>query len=314
MFRNITSGLSLSLAVLLFSGLANGAGEQSSTQSFEQARNTIVVGRVSTNPKKHYKHQKLLVDYLAKNLSEFGITEGKILFAKNNEQMIRYIKQGKIDLITETVFSATEFKNRAGAEMVLRRWKKGVPEYSSLIFARKDSGIKSFDDLVGKTIAFQDAGSSTAFFIPAALLIQSGFQLVPLDNPRESTPPGTIGYVFANKEINISAWVHKGIVAAGALSDLDWDNEEDLPENFRADSVIIYESVPFPRSVELFRPDMDSALKQRITELLLTAHETEEGKNALRAYQKTTKFDELSAHEESLLLIDDLVKIVTEQL
>ena len=314
MFRNFTSVLILFLMLISPVGAAAGSKGEVNEQGATNTRNTIVIGRVSTNPKKHFKHLKPVADYLAANLHDFGIDEGKVLFAKDNQQMIRYIKQGKVDLITETVFSAVEFRNKTGADIALRRWKKGVAEYSSLIFARKDSGITSLEGLVGKTIAFQDAGSSSSFFIPASILIQNGFPLIQLDHPRETPPAHAIGYVFANKEINISAWVNKGIVDAGAFSNLDWNNEEDMPDSFRAANNIIYQSIAFPRGVELFRPDIDPALKQQIIQILLTAHETEEGQRALKAYQKTKKFDELSDSTDSIRLAHDLAKIVAEQL
>lgn len=315
MFRQLTSALAFIFAVTYANGgLANSSDNSLSHQNNMLTRDSIVVGRVSTNPKKHFKHLKPIADYLADNLSDFGITEGKVLFAKDNQQMIRFIQQGKVDLITETVFSATEFQNKAGAEIVLRRWKKGVADYSSIMFAKKESGITSLDGLVGKTIAFQDMGSSSSFFIPASILIQNGYQLVRLDSPREVAPEHAIGYVFANKELNISAWVNKGIVDAGALSNLDWNNEEDMPESFRQVNNIIYQSIPFPRGVELLRADMDPALKTQIVQILLNAHENEQGKRVLKAYQKTLKFDELFDSSDSVRRAKELAQIVAEQL
>lgn len=284
------------------------------TPSMQHDRDSLIIARVSTDPKEHFKRLKPTIDYLATNLQEFGIKTGKVLFAKDNQQMIRYIKQGKVDLITETAFSATIFNEKAGADIVLRRWKKGVSEYSSVIFSRKDSGVDSFEDLLGKTIAFQDRGSSSAFFIPASILIRDGYELYELDSPRELPPKDKIGFVFANKEINISVWVHKGIVAAGAFSNLDWNSEEDMPVDFKENLSVIYKSQSFPRGVVLVRSDLNSALKARINALLMTAHETEVGQQALKAYQNTKKYDELAETAESMKLAKKLQKIVEEQL
>ena len=277
-------------------------------------RDTFIIARVSTNPKKHFKHLKPMADYLAANLEEFGIKEGKVLFAKDNEQMIRYINQGKVDLITETAFSASIFNEQANAEIILRRWKKGVSEYSSLIFSRRESGIVSFDDLLGKTIAFQDRGSSSAYYIPASILLRSGYQLHELNSPSETPPEDKIGFVFANKEINISAWVHKGIVAAGAFNNLNWDNSRDMPVDFKEQLEVIYESEAFPRGVELQRSSMNTGLKSRVIDLLTTAHENEAGQTALRAYQKTSKYDELTETADIMQLTKELQQIVNDQL
>lgn len=278
-------------------------------------RDTIVIARVSTNPKKHYKHLKPIADYLAANLSEFGISRGKVIFAKDNEQMIRYIKQGKVDVITETAVSAALFKEQAGAELLLRRWKGGVAEYSSVIFSRMDSGVDSFEDLQGKVIAFQDRGSSSSFFIPASIMIRDGYELYELDTPRELPPQDKIGFVFADKEINISAWVHKGIVAAGAFSNLDWNNTKDMPAEFHKDLAVFYESALFPRGIELVRPDLDPVIKNRIKQVLMTAHEKEAGRQALTAYQQTEKYDELKGKSyEGVKLAAEFMFIVENKL
>lgn len=290
-------------------------GSSYATDTSPSAENdTIVIGRVSTNPKKHYNHLKPVADYLTKNLRDLGISKTEIIFAKDNKQMIRYIKQGKVDLITETAFSAVVFNQKAGADIVLRRWKKGVAEYSSIIFSRNDSGIHSFDDLLGKTIAFQDRGSTSSFFIPASILIREGYELYELDSPREKPPADAIGFVFAEKEINISAWVHRNIVAAGAMSDLNWNNERDMPKEFRQQTEVLYQSIPFPRGVELIRNDLNPSLKNRIVEVLASAHESEEGRKMLKAYQKTKQYDALSIQDDSLIMASELQRIVEDHL
>lgn len=312
MFKKIA--LVMAMYLLMQIPTVNAHSDPNQATASVASKHTIVVGRVSTNPKKHLKHLKPMADYLAANLSDFGITEGNVIFAKNNEQMIRYLKQGKVDLISETIFSATEFQSKADAEIVLRRWKKGVPEYFSLIFTHRDSDIQSFEDLVGKTIAFQDSGSTSAYLLPAAILVQNGYKLYQLNSPREKPPAHAIGFVFARKELNISAWVNKGIVAAGAFSNLDWNNEEDMPKPFHQSSRIIYQSIPFPRGVELIRTSLDNSLKQQIIQLLISADQSEEGQKVLRAYQKTKKFDPLSSSAPSVELALELHNIVNEQL
>lgn len=313
MFKCITSAAIIFMLIALTCTFRASSEELIHSHDIDHPRDTIVISRVSTNPKKHFQHLKPIADYLAQNLSEYGIKKGKVLFANNEQQMIRYIKQGKVDLITETVFAATVFNKKAGADILLRRWKKGFPEYNSLIFTRADSGIDALEDLVGKTIAFQDRGSSSAFYIPAAILISHGFKLYELDTPREIPPADAIGYAFADKESNISAWVNKGIVDAGALSNLDWNNEDDMPTVFREENRVIYESPAFPRSVELVRPDLDPLLKQKIKDILLNAHNTDEGQKVLRLYQKTKKFDELSDADDGMALAVELQKIVASQ-
>lgn len=277
-------------------------------------RDSFVIGRVSDNPKKHFKTLKPLADYLAVNLHQYGIKKGNVIFAKDNQQMRQYIEQGKVDLVSETAFSATILSQTDHAEVILRRWKKGVANYCTLIFARKDSGINSLADLVDKTIAFQDPGSTSAFFIPSATLIRNGFELYPLKSIRDKPPKGKIGYVFANSEINISAWVNNNIVDAGAFSNLNWENPKDMPDTFKQSLSVFYESEHFPRGVELIRSNIDPRIKQAVTNLLLNADQTPKGQEALLAYQETKKYEPLSEQDSIMVITKALQEIVSNQL
>lgn len=278
------------------------------------AKDTLVIGKVSDNPKKHYRYLKPMVDYVAGKMQDLGIKQGKVLMAKNNQQMIRYLKQGKVDWVTETVFSSVVLQNEAGAEIMLRKWKKGVPDYYSLIFVRKDSGIHSLQDLKGRTIGFEDPGSTSAYYIPASVLIRNNLELYQLNSPREKSPADKVGYVFTNEEINTSTMVYKGLIDAGAFNNLDWEKENHNPELFRNNIRVIYKTKRFPRALEVVRKNLEQKIKQRLKELLLKAHEDPDAKSALRLYQKTKKFDELNDKiMESIEEARKLEKIVSEQ-
>lgn len=257
-------------------------------------RTTFVVGKVSDNPRKHYQFLKPMADYLADQLRDLGYTEGKVLMAKNNRQMVRYLTQGKVDLVTETAFSAVVFQKKADAKLLLRKWKKGVPEYHTVIFARRDSGIESLQDLKGKKIAFEDRGSTTAFYVPASVLLRNRLQLEELDSLRSNPIAGKVSFVFSGEEINTSIWVHKGLVDAGAFNNLDWEKDDHMPKRFHQDLQIIHKTKSFPRAIELVRRDLPSTVIARLKLILLSMHKTEEGQRVLRAYQRTKKFDEIN--------------------
>jgi phosphonate transport system substrate-binding protein len=258
----------------------------------------LVIGRVSQNPKKHYQHLKPIVDYVVKKLNHKTIKRGKTLFAKNNKQMVQYLKEGKVDWVPESVASAHYFHEVAGAEYSLRRWKKGVPEYYSVFFTHKESGLNDIKELLGKKFVFNDPGSTTSFFIPASILIKANYCLVHLESIKETVPDNKIGYFFSKgDELNVTTWVARKMVDAGAFSNLDWKNPDDVPVKFKKNLKIIHKSKAIPRALELFRKDLDSDLKKRIKEILLNAHKDPDGKKALLKYNGTKKFD----------LIDDTI-------
>lgn len=258
-------------------------------------RDTLVIGKVSSNPKKHYGYLKPLADYAAARMQDLGVRRAEVLMAPSNERMITYLEQGKVDWITETLFSSLIFQERAGAGILLLKWKKGVPEYHTIFIARKDSGISSLADLKGKTLALEDPGSTTAFFLPIAELLDAGLAPVPLTTPREAPQAEKVGFVFARQEITQANWVHEGFVDAAAFSNLDWEKADHNPPEFRADLKIIHRTASYPRAFELVQHNLDPARKERLKAILLNAPDTAEGRALLHAYQKTTKFDEPDA-------------------
>ncbi|MCG8433574.1 MAG: phosphate/phosphite/phosphonate ABC transporter substrate-binding protein [Gammaproteobacteria bacterium] len=298
-------GIIFGCLVVLTAGLygANTAYAET-TPAAEENKRVLIIGKVSDNPKKHYAYLKAMADYVVAKMQGFGITESKVLLAKDNAQMVRYLQQDEVDWITETPASAIIFREQAGAEIILRKWKRDVPEYRTVFFARKESGIKQVSDLVGKTIAFEDPGSTTAFFLPAAVLLEAGLTLTKLSSPRETAPASAIGYMFSGEEINTSTWVHKGLVDAGAFSNLNWDKEDNMPVAFRQEIEIFHETRPYPRALELVNKNLPQNIKARLTEILLNAENDAAGREAMHQYQHTKRFDELSA--ESLEALREL--------
>src|SRR3546814_14966411 len=82
--------------------------------------------------------------------------------------------------------------------------------------------------------------------------------LSPMDRPAA----GSVGYLFARSELNISTWVDKRLVDAGVMSNLDWDNPRRMPPAYRASMTIIYKTGNYPRAVEMARRDPDAPLPE----------------------------------------------------
>src|SRR5229473_2985660 len=141
---------------------------------------TLVIGRVSNNPAKNYAELKPLLDYVAAQMKDLGVTDGAVLLAKNKEEMTKLFLEGKVDWATKGIFQALYYVQASHAEILLRSWREGVPNYYTVIFARKDGGIRSLTDLKGKKIAFQDRGSTSAYFVPLAMLKRAGFEMTEL--------------------------------------------------------------------------------------------------------------------------------------
>src|SRR5881628_2745551 len=62
----------------------------------------------------------------------------------------------------------------AKARIIARNLWHGKSSFTSRIYVRKASGIKTLEDLRGKTMAFVDPSSSSGYTYPMVLLIQRG--------------------------------------------------------------------------------------------------------------------------------------------
>ena len=275
----------------------------------------IVVGRISEDPKKHYPRLKRLADHLASNLKGFEPTSGAVVVAKDLETMAGYLRSGQVDILSETPFSALRLVEETGAEILLREWKKGVAEYRTVFFVHRDSDINTFKDLVGRIIAFEDKGSTSAFLVPLSVLKREGYDLVRLSSPRRAPPRDKIGYAFALGEINIAAWVATGIADAGAFSDLDWKEVVRTPEKIKNDLRIFFTTKPIIRSVVVVRGDMSAQLKDRIKNVLVTMHADAEGREVLKEYYKVKRYDEISGGAaQSLERLQRLLDSIRQEL
>jgi len=249
----------------------------------------LVLGRISDDPAAHYDQLKPLLDYVVPRMREVGIREGRVLMARDAKQMESYMRRGRVDWVTETSASAMTLEARAGARPLLLTERSGVDTYHTVFIARRDSGISSLEDLGGRSIAFQNATSTSAYFMPAMVLIAQGLPMEILLSPFDRPVEGSVGYLFARSEFNISTWVHKGLVDAGAFSNLDWESAR-MPESYRQDLVAFHVTDGFPRALEMVRGDMSPAVADRLREVLAGAANDPAASEALQRFFGTTRF------------------------
>lgn len=263
------------------------------TQALAQGQTTLVLGRVSDDPKAHYERLKPLLDYAVSKMADVGIREGRVLMARDAQQMVSYLRQGKVDWVTETSGAALGFEERAGAEIFLRSRRGGLFNYRTVFFTRRDSGIATLADLSGRALGLQHSMSTSAYLVPASILLESGLRLAIQSSPLERPPAEFVGYVFARSEGNLVTWVQKGLVDAAAFSNQDWDELNVNEPTLAADLRVFHESREFPRALELVRSGLDPGIKRRLREVLLAAHEDPDAREALLAYSRTERFDEV---------------------
>lgn len=265
------------------------------------AEGTLVLGRISDDPRQHYEQLRPLLDYVVPRMRSVGIREGRVLMARDPQQMMSYLRRGKVDWVTETPGTGLLLADRAGARPLLLTERSGSREYRSVIFVRRDSGITDLSQLLGRTIAFQSPSSTSAYLVPAMVLRRQGLPMSLMVSPQEGGDPGSLGYVFASTDSNLAAWVHKRLVDAGGFSDQDWESLQRVSEAFRRDLVVIHTSDPMPRAIELVSGSMPPEVAQRLRQVLLEASADPQARDALRQFFRTTGFYEIDGPTQARL-------------
>jgi phosphonate transport system substrate-binding protein len=281
---NVVRFLALLAGVLALTGILPVAA------AADGERHILVLGRISDDPKIHYEQLKPLLDYVVPRMADVGIREGRVLMARDAQQMASYLRRSQVDWVTETAATAMVLQQRGNAQPLVLTERDGVSRYRTVFFVRRDSGLTTLDDLRGRSVAFQNNASTSAYFVPAIELLRRKLPLSLLLSPMDKPSNQSVGYVFARSELNIGAWVHKRFVDAGTMSDIDWNNPARVPASYRQDMQVIHIAEPVPRALEMVRGDLDARIQARLREVLIEASADPEAREALKHFFRTTRF------------------------
>ena len=282
----------IAILLLLLIACAKPAQEdppRASPQVASPAGKAFVLGDISDDPAEVIEGTQPLADYLAARLGELGITEGRVVVASDADAMIQHLERGEVDLYCDSVYPATLISDASGAQPILRRWRFGVEEYHSVIFARAESGITALADLPGHMIALDNRFSTSGYLLPVVTLLKEDLTLVGKASTDAPVAEDEVGFIFSYDDENTLQWVLRGRVAAGATDDYHY--EIAFPAEARENLVMLAETESVPRQVVVARPDMDPALLEAVKQILTSAHEDEAAHEVLNAFQ-TTRFDE----------------------
>src|SRR5687768_16614736 len=112
---------------------------------------------------------------------EFGKTLGELVgvpirvtVASDYAAVIEALRNQTADLAFVHPAGYVLANREAKAMIVAKNQWHGKTTFFSRFYVRKDSGIKTLEDLRGKTMAFVDPASSSGYIYPMVLLIQKG--------------------------------------------------------------------------------------------------------------------------------------------
>lgn len=176
-----------------------------------------------------------------------------------------------------------------GAQPLLASVRQGSTTYRSQFNVRCDSGIESFEDLRGKTIAWVDPGSASGYQFPYVTLRE----LYGIDPDTEMTG------IFAGSHDAAALAVYLGDVDVAVTfggspgSDGRETIEGDYPDVKEVVCILGY-SADIPNDGMVILPGIDAELKDKIADAFIEIANTEEGKALTQALFNVTEFARVS--------------------
>lgn len=272
------------------------------------AANPLRIGTISTDPAKDMKEFQPLATYLGSRLGDHGVDSAVVVVARDVPHMSKLLKAGAVDLFIDSPFPVLLTQRLAGNKILLRRWKRGVASYSGIIFTRADSGLTGISQLKGKMLAFEEPYSTASYYLAKSHLLKAGLSLNPKKDNRVKVDAKEVGYVFSGDDRNTMAWVLTGLVSAGAMND---EKYQKLAKNHHDDLRILATTIDIPRHLVTYRGNLDERLVKTIRSVLLDMESSPQGLSTLKAFNETTRFDELT--EADRKAIDALQTTINAQ-
>lgn len=274
------------------------------TDAAAQAENkieikTITLGLVSEINRYAIEEQfGDFVRYVAGRLSSESEVEGKVMIAATPFQLAKLLEQRRVDFYMESAYPTYTINYVHGAgKTLLRRWKGGMAEYQSLIFTKRDGGVRKLEELRGKTIVFEDPGSTSGYLLPKIFLQRSGFKLIEKRKYDPYASPLEISYLFAYSQKKLLDLVLNKQAAAGAFSNHD---HASLSDQQKSELAVLAQTERIPRHLVSVRSDLPAAVAGRLQQILLAMHEDDQGRRVLKKTDQTTKLDPLPGGEAAL--------------
>lgn len=237
-------------------------------------------------------------EYLSK---ELGIPV-EIQVTSDYTSAIEAMKYKHIDMAWFGPFSYIMAVKIAGAEAIVNGVKEstGKATYKSVIVANVDSGIKTLDDLKGKTFAFVDPASTSGNLMPRKMLVENG-----IDPENDFS-----NYFYAGTHGAVQYAIANGKVDAGAGGDNVYERMIKEGEIDPKVNKIIYESEPIPGSPIVVRGDLPREFKEKITQALVDMDKQTidkvDGWGGIARYQRVSDADYDLVREIAEILDMDL--------
>ncbi|MFA5595363.1 MAG: phosphate/phosphite/phosphonate ABC transporter substrate-binding protein [Trueperaceae bacterium] len=225
------------------------------------------------------------LDPIAAMLSERLLIPVETFVSTNFVGLVEAIGTGRVDIGLFGPAALVQAIDAYGAVPILASVRQGSTTYRAQFNVRCDSGIESFEDLRGRTIAFVDPGSASGYQFP----------YVTLKTTHGIDPDTEMTSVFAGSHDASALAVYNGDVDVSVTfggspgSDGRETIEGDFPDVKEVVCILGY-SDDIPNDGAVVRKDLDPELADQIAQALIDIANTPEGKELTSTLFNVTEF------------------------
>jgi len=217
------------------------------------------------------KYYQEIIDYIAIRMD----VPVEMVYRKTYDEMDRMLEKGDVDAAFICSAPYVEDKRKFGAELLVAPQVNGSVFYKSYIIVHKDSPIKSFEELKGKTFAFTDPKSNSGRLYPSYRLAKEGYR------PEDFFDKYIYSYSH-NKSIELVA---KKVVDGAAVENLIYQYMKKKGSPYSEQIRIIEQSPDFGIPPMVNTPGLSTFYKKQIQEIMVNMHHDQDGKKILSDMQ-----------------------------
>ncbi len=261
------------IIVCLCAALLSGCSktDKASSQKMPEGRPLLIGLIPEQNMFRQFERYEPLARYLSKKI---GVNI-KLSVLPRYGNIINNFKSEKMDGAFFGSFTYALAHARLGVEVLARPvGLDGRSTYHGLIFVRKDSGIKSIQDMKGKRFAFVDKAATAGYLLPLAYFHKHELNYKTF--LKESYFTGTHDdaiYDVLNRKADI-----------GAAKNTVYERLASTDRRIKNDLVVLERSPDVPENGLAVRRDLDDTIKQKLKEALLGMHSDPEGIPVLKDF------------------------------
>jgi len=277
--------------LLLFFLLVGCSDQQEGMPSAQnEGKATLRIGLIPEidifSQKKRYEP---LVKYLGGKLGV--VVELKILSRYGNI-LNNFAADGLDGAFFGSFTGALAFKKLGVTPLARPEDKKGISTYYGMVFVRKDSHIKSAEDMKGKRCAFVDKATTAGWLLPLHFFLELGI---------EDYQHWFAETYFTGTHDNAIYDVLNSKADIGAAKNTVFNRLAAKDSRLREELEILSTSMPVPENALLVRPGLDESLVAELKKILLGMDQDPEGKEILAQFGAARFIETMAADYQVVL-------------